>query len=126
MTAPTASPSTLNFPDTVQQSASAPMTITFTNTGNLTAQMFGITPDGPFTVMVGDANSYVQLLYERKPHLTKVNNLDELFEICDAIAVMHNGHLSEPIPISEATYERIGLLMGGAEGATSKKSARAG
>lgn len=42
-------------------------------------------------------------------------DLDELFEICDAIAVMHNGELSAPLPIAEATYEKIGLLMGGAE-----------
>jgi general nucleoside transport system ATP-binding protein len=42
-------------------------------------------------------------------------DLDELFELSDAIAVMHNGELSAPIPIAEATYERIGLLMGGAE-----------
>ena len=42
-------------------------------------------------------------------------DLDELFEISDAIAVMHNGELSTPIPTGEATRERIGLLMGGAE-----------
>ncbi|WP_274629047.1 ABC transporter ATP-binding protein [Arvimicrobium flavum] len=42
-------------------------------------------------------------------------DLDELFEISDAIAVMHNGELSKPLPIAEATYEKIGLLMGGAE-----------
>jgi len=42
-------------------------------------------------------------------------DLDELFEICDAIAVMHGGSLSAPIPIAEATYEKVGLLMGGAE-----------
>ncbi len=42
-------------------------------------------------------------------------DLDELFEICDAIAVMHGGRLSAPIPVAEATYEKIGLLMGGAE-----------
>lgn len=42
-------------------------------------------------------------------------DLDELFEISDAIAVMHNGELSQPIPIADATFERIGLLMGGAE-----------
>ncbi|MBX3597186.1 MAG: ABC transporter ATP-binding protein [Rhizobiaceae bacterium] len=42
-------------------------------------------------------------------------DLDELFEISDAIAVMHNGELSKPIPRGEATYEKIGLLMGGAE-----------
>ena len=42
-------------------------------------------------------------------------DLDELFEISDAIAVMHNGTLSRPLPIAEATFEKIGLLMGGAE-----------
>jgi len=42
-------------------------------------------------------------------------DLDELFEISDAIAVMHGGSLSKPLPIAEATFERIGLLMGGAE-----------
>jgi general nucleoside transport system ATP-binding protein len=42
-------------------------------------------------------------------------DLDELFELSDAIAVMHNGELSAPVPIAEATYERVGLLMGGAE-----------
>jgi simple sugar transport system ATP-binding protein len=42
-------------------------------------------------------------------------DLDELFEICDAIAVMHNGTLSAPVPIAQATYEKIGLLMGGAD-----------
>ncbi|MBA3449123.1 MAG: ABC transporter ATP-binding protein [Pseudaminobacter sp.] len=42
-------------------------------------------------------------------------DLDELFEISDSIAVMHNGQLSKPLPIGEATFEKIGLLMGGAE-----------
>ncbi|SFT92890.1 ABC transporter ATP-binding protein [Mesorhizobium sp. YR577] len=42
-------------------------------------------------------------------------DLDELFEISDSIAVMHNGELSKPLPIAEATLEKIGLLMGGAE-----------
>ncbi|MEO3385838.1 ABC transporter ATP-binding protein [Mesorhizobium sp. CAU 1741] len=42
-------------------------------------------------------------------------DLDELFEVADSIAVMHDGHLSAPLPIAEATLERIGLLMGGAQ-----------
>lgn len=42
-------------------------------------------------------------------------DLDELFEISDAIAVMHDGRLSKPINRAEATYEKIGLLMGGAD-----------
>lgn len=42
-------------------------------------------------------------------------DLDELFEVSDAIAVMHDGQLSAPIPVADATLERIGLLMGGAD-----------
>ena len=42
-------------------------------------------------------------------------DLEELFELCDAIAVMHDGRLSAPLPRAEATFEKIGLLMGGAE-----------
>ena len=42
-------------------------------------------------------------------------DLDELFEVSDAIAVMHDGQLSAPIPVAQATSERIGLLMGGAD-----------
>ncbi len=41
-------------------------------------------------------------------------DLDELFEISDFIAVMHNGGMSAPLPIADATFEKIGLLMGGA------------
>jgi simple sugar transport system ATP-binding protein len=42
-------------------------------------------------------------------------DLDEIFEISDAIVVMHDGRLSARVPIAVATYENIGLLMGGAE-----------
>lgn len=42
-------------------------------------------------------------------------DLDELFEISDIISVMHNGGLSKPMPRADATFEKIGLLMGGAE-----------
>ena len=53
-------------------------------------------------------------------------DLDELFEVCDAIAVMHDGNLSSPIPVAEATAERIGLLMGGADsGHTRRQSGEA-
>lgn len=41
-------------------------------------------------------------------------DLDELFEICDRIAVMHDGELSEAMPRDIATAEKIGLMMGGA------------
>ncbi len=40
-------------------------------------------------------------------------DLDELFEICDRIAVMHDGHVSAPMEAATTTREEIGLLMGG-------------
>jgi simple sugar transport system ATP-binding protein len=39
--------------------------------------------------------------------------LDELFEICDVLAVMARGRLSTPTPVRETDVERIGLLMSG-------------
>ncbi len=57
----------------------------------------------------------IELARQGSAVLVISQDLDELFEISDAIAVIHNGELSEPIPIAEATFERIGLLMGGAE-----------
>jgi general nucleoside transport system ATP-binding protein len=41
-------------------------------------------------------------------------DLDELAEIADRIAVMFHGRLSAPLSAAEATRERLGLLMGGA------------
>ena len=41
-------------------------------------------------------------------------DLDELAEIADRIAVMFHGRLSPPLAAAEATRERLGLLMGGA------------
>jgi simple sugar transport system ATP-binding protein len=41
-------------------------------------------------------------------------DLDEIFEISDRIAVMHDGRLSPAMAAARATLERIGLLMGGA------------
>jgi ABC-type uncharacterized transport system ATPase subunit len=41
-------------------------------------------------------------------------DLDEIFEIADRIAVISRGHLSEAHPASAMTMEKIGLLMGGA------------
>ena len=42
-------------------------------------------------------------------------DLDELAEIADRIAVMFRGRLSEAIDAGAATRERLGLLMGGSE-----------
>jgi simple sugar transport system ATP-binding protein len=41
-------------------------------------------------------------------------DLDELMDIADRIAVMFHGRLSEPIDRGRATREKLGLLMGGA------------
>ncbi|UFZ07592.1 ABC transporter ATP-binding protein [Bradyrhizobium ontarionense] len=46
--------------------------------------------------------------------LVTSQDLDELIEIADRIAVMFHGHLSEALPRAEATREKLGLLMGGA------------
>jgi len=41
-------------------------------------------------------------------------DLDELLEIADRIAVIFHGRLSPPEPVGGLTREAIGLLMGGA------------
>ena len=41
-------------------------------------------------------------------------DLDEIFEIADRIAVIHDGRLSSSHPAGDMTPERLGLLMGGA------------
>ena len=40
-------------------------------------------------------------------------DLDELTEIADRIAVMFHGHLSQPLATADASREKLGLLMGG-------------
>ena len=45
-------------------------------------------------------------------------DLDELIEISDSIAVLNEGGLSEARPNRELTREEIGLMMGGAHGIT--------
>jgi simple sugar transport system ATP-binding protein len=45
--------------------------------------------------------------------LVTSQDLDELAEIADRIAVMFHGHLSEPLATGDATREKLGLLMGG-------------
>ena len=43
-------------------------------------------------------------------------DLDELFELCDRMAVIYHGHLSETVPVKATSVEAIGLLMGGVFG----------
>ena len=51
-------------------------------------------------------------------------DLDELAEIADRIAVMFHGRLSAPLEAAEATRERLGLLMGGVERCRARRRAR--
>jgi simple sugar transport system ATP-binding protein len=43
-------------------------------------------------------------------------DLDEIFALCDRIAVIAEGRLSQTIPVAEATIEQIGQWMGGEHG----------
>lgn len=45
-------------------------------------------------------------------------DLDEIFEIADTIAVISDGRLSEAVPADRMSMEDIGLLMGGVHGET--------
>jgi simple sugar transport system ATP-binding protein len=57
-------------------------------------------------VALRDAGSAVLVVSEE---------LEELFEICDALYVVANGRLSARIAVRDATIEQIGELMGGAQ-----------
>ena len=67
-------------------------------------------------VALRDAGSAVLVVSEE---------LDELFEICDALYVIAGGRLSARIPVREATIAMIGELMGGAPGTSPDASAEA-
>lgn len=43
-------------------------------------------------------------------------DLDELMSICDRLAVMNEGRMSEPLQVDNASVDKIGLLMGGVHG----------
>jgi len=45
--------------------------------------------------------------------LVTSQDLDELAEIADRIAVMFHGRLSPPLATRDASREKLGLLMGG-------------
>jgi simple sugar transport system ATP-binding protein len=56
--------------------------------------------------------------------LVTSQDLDELAEITDRIAVMFHGRLSETLSTADATREKLGLLMGGS-GLDAKEPAHA-
>jgi simple sugar transport system ATP-binding protein len=55
----------------------------------------------------------VDLAAEGAGVLVISQDLDELLEIADRIAVIFHGRLSAPMPVPGLTRERLGLLMGG-------------
>lgn len=69
---------------------------------------------------VGAINSIHKILLEErqkgKAILLISEDIDELFALSDRIAVLYGGQLSEPIPLEQATVERIGQLMVGQKG----------
>jgi len=50
-------------------------------------------------------------------------DLDEIFEVANSIAVMADGYLTQPIPAAEMTREQIGLLMAGGPAARGGEAA---
>ncbi len=58
--------------------------------------------------------------------LVTSQDLDELIEITDRIAVMFHGHLSETLATAGATRENLGLLMGGSSVAQKETAHAAG
>ena len=52
-------------------------------------------------------------------------DLAELFEICDRIAVLSDGRLSQPKPAAQTTMDEVGLLMGGMHEASVREHAYA-
>ena len=60
--------------------------------------------------------SLVDLAAKGAAILIVSQDLEELFEISDRIAVIAKGRLSAAMPASEATPERVGLLMAGTDG----------
>ena len=73
-------------------------------------------------VDVGAASFIRQTLVDLRDEgvaiLVVSEELDELFEICDRIAVISEGRLSPAKPARETNLEEIGLLMGGEMNAT--------
>ena len=62
----------------------------------------------------------VDLAAEGAAVLVISQDLDEIFEIADRIAVISRGHLSPAYDAHVLTLEKIGLLMGGAHGGSDK------
>ena len=49
-------------------------------------------------------------------HVVTSEELEELFEICDQLHVLHKGHLSPALPTASTTVQEVGAFMIGAGG----------
>ena len=58
-------------------------------------------------------NSLMRLRTEGAAVVVVSEEIDELFEICDRIAVMYRGHLSPAVPAESITIEELGRWMAG-------------
>ena len=58
-------------------------------------------------------NALMRLREDGAAVLVVSEEVDELFEICDRIAVMYRGHLSPAVPKSEMNIEIVGRWMSG-------------
>ena len=79
----------------------------------------------PFTSNSRQAEELIDLAARGSAVLVISQDLDELAEIADRIAVMFHGRLSAPLEAAEATRERLGLLMGGVSTGSSASGAEA-
>ncbi len=77
-------------------------------------------------VDAGAASVIHQALFDLADQGTAIlvvsQDLDELFAICDRLAVLHVGRLSKSYPNTEISAEQIGLLMGGLQEGSDPKS----
>ena len=68
---------------------------------------------GAGAVLDGPRQALVDLAARGAAVLLISQDLDELIEIADRIAVMFHGRLSAPLDAAAASREKLGLLMGG-------------
>ena len=102
--------------------------------GLIVAFLYAIAPTSVFASELSGAtdagaaaaiHEQIQLLVgEGAGALVISQDLDEIFALCDRIAVISQGTLSTPQPADEVTVEAVGLLMG-ASGAVEQERAHA-
>lgn len=69
-------------------------------------------------------NALLKLRAEGAGLLVVSEEIDELFAVCDRIAVMYRGYLSPAVPVTSITIEEIGLWMGRSLGGVAVQASR--